>query len=100
MMNKGDGFILKLEYTINGQSIKENQFEEIEFSLGSLRFYLSKGDIYWDNGAYKIKLSQEQTFKLKSIEPYQIRFKRIGSEPFSSTIKQFKIGEVISQKVI
>lgn len=61
-MNKGDTITIFLNYTVDGVPIAENDFDEIEFSIGSKRYTLTGEDIVWDEsaGAYKIALYPSQ----------------------------------------
>lgn len=56
MANRGDTLPIVLDYTINGTPIEEWDLDEIEFTLGSRQFLLSKGDITQDPTTGKYQL--------------------------------------------
>lgn len=100
-MNKGDTITIYLNYTVDGVPIAENDFDEIEFSIGSKRYTLTDEDIVWDEsaGAYKIALSQDDTFSLGYDNRYQIRLKK-DSTVVSSGISVLSLGPTISKETI
>ena len=118
-MNRGDTSYLMLNYTINGDPLIEGGYEEIELQLNSERNFanvkklLSKGDIHWgtvdytDNEGqpqsftgYYARLSQEETFKLNDGSVHaQIRV-LLNGDVGSSAIEDFRLGQVLSEKVL
>ena len=96
-MNSGDTIEILLNYTIDGQPIRQGDFDEIEFSIGTMRYTLTGGDIVWDSeqNAYIVNLPQKDTLALAGTNPYQTRLKKDG-KVVSSGIKIIKIGESIS----
>ena len=101
-MNKGDTLYIELAYKVDGEPLKQGDWDEIEFSLGNKQYTLTGGDIIWDIelGCYCVFIDQEDTFNLNNIkDSYQIRLKK-GREVVSDKIKPFIIGESISRKVI
>lgn len=100
-MNKGDALPIVLGYTINGEDITEEQFDEIEFMIGPNRYLLSTGDIVWDSeiNHYVVFLDQSESFKLERVAKCQCRFKT-EDRVFSSKIKYIGVGDTMSDEVI
>lgn len=100
-MNKGDTITIYLNYTVDGVPIAENDFDEIEFSIGSKRYTLTGEDIVWDEsaGAYKVALSQADTFALGYDSRYQVRLKK-DNTVISSGISVLSLGPTISKETI
>lgn len=101
MANRGDTLPIILDYTINGIPIEEWDLDEIEFTLGSRQFLLSKGDIALDptTGKYQLVIGQATALKLGGATRYHVRFKKDG-EVTSSDIGTMKIGASLSTSVI
>ena len=101
-MNQGDALYIALDYKVNGESITENQFDEIEFCIGENRYLLSEGQIVWNEDAqkYYIFVNQLETFKLQRnpIE-YQLRLRK-GEEVISTPVEKLTVGKTISTKRI
>ena len=99
--NKGDTINIYLNYTLYGNPILEGDLDEIEFTMGSHRYTLTDGDIVWDDNAqlYMVKMSQEDTFDLKSTTRYQLRV-RSGNDVGSTDVEESELGDVLSKVVI
>ncbi|MBQ6679562.1 MAG: hypothetical protein IJM76_06015 [Lachnospiraceae bacterium] len=97
----GDAVVVRLGYLVNGQEMREGEYDELEFSFGDLRFTLSGGDITWNQelGAYCVFLTQTQTFGLGDVAPYQLRVK-VGDLVGASKMRYKKIGKVKSDQVL
>lgn len=106
-MNKGDTLTISLGYTINGQPIASDQFEEIEFQINSEggscshKYLLSKGDIYWDQETekYKVDIKETESFRFTDTIKYQTRFFD-GVNVISSAIGTMNIGDALSRTEI
>lgn len=101
IVKHGNTLRLILGYFVNGKPITEGMCEEMEFSIGSLKFYLSQDDIVWsalDNG-YEVRMTQEQTFGFPDVVPYQLRVK-VDGEVGGSDVEYLDIGQTISQEVL
>ena len=117
-MNRGDTVCLMLNYELNGQSLVEGAYQEMEFQINnensskSIKKLLSDGGIKWatvtydNNGAedtftgYVVNLSQDETFKLSAGQStVQLRIK-MNNEVGSSATSTFDLGAVLSAKVI
>lgn len=98
-MNKGDALLIELDYTVNGEALKEGEWDDIEFALNSKSYSLSNGDIYWDGEAYVCYLSEADTFDLRFTNIYQLRLAKDGYV-ISSPITQWRVGGVLSKKYI
>ena len=81
--NRGDTIDITLAYTVNGQPIEENQFDEIEVYIGENRYLLTDGDIVWNNeqGMYTLFVDQEDSFKLTNKTASLIVNPRLLPEP-------------------
>ncbi len=101
MKNKGDTLDFELAYTVDGEPITEDQFDEIEFCIGAKRYTLTGGDITWDDSIarYTLSVSQADSFSLETVADYQVRFKA-GSTVISTSKKKFVLGGTISETVI
>ena len=105
-MNEGDTLKIILNYTVDGQPIEENQFDEIEFSIGNKRYTLASG-VTWDSGIskYTIFISQADSFALgtymgrNGFVYYQLRL-RSGVDVVSTKKKKLFLGDTISDKII
>jgi len=117
-MNRGDTVSLMLDYQLNGESLVEGAYDEIELQINnqnsskSIKKRLSEGTIQWKtinynlNGSiesytgYVAELSQEETFKLSAGQStVQLRV-RIGNQVGSSDTTTFTLGAVLSSTVI
>ena len=100
-MNHGDTIKIVLAYEVDGEPITENQFDEIEFCIGSKRFTLSGGGVTWDSteSAYTVWLTQTDTFTMPMSVPYQTRFKS-GDDVISSGEATLDLGNTISRIVL
>ena len=102
-MNRGDTVKIILDYTVDGAPIAENDFDEIEFTIGSKRYTLTgqTPGVVWDGdlGAYTVTLSQADTMALQGRNNYQIRLKK-GSSVVSSGISTLTLGKSISRTTI
>ena len=118
-MNRGDTSFLMLNYTINGDPLIENTYEEIELTINKATSFrcvkklLSKGEIEWGTlnyvdseghpqtfTGYYAHLSQEETFKLQQGEnEVQLRILD-GDEVGSSAVSSITLGEVLSSEVL
>lgn len=116
-MNRGDTSFLMLNYTLNGDPLVEDAYQEIELTINEessfrcVKKMLSKGEIGWgtltyeDNGTqtftgYYAHLSQEETFKLQQgINDVQLRILD-NNEVGSSAISSMELGRVLSSEVL
>ena len=118
LFNEGDTTLLLLDFTINGQPMEEDAYDELELQFNeqcsntSVRKLLSAGDIVWGTATYEeddeIKnftgyvcpLTQEETFKLREgITKCQLRV-MLDGEVGSSEIIQFGLGDTLSREVL
>ena len=118
-MNRGDTSFLMLDYTINGDPLVVDTYQEIELTINKeasfrcVKKLLSKGEIEWgtlnyvdDEGhpqtftGYYSHLSQEETFKLQQGKnEVQLRI-LAGDEVGSSAVSSITLGEVLSSEVL
>lgn len=118
-MNRGDTSFLMLDYTINGDPLVENAYNEIELTINEdssfrcVKKLLSKGEITWgsityddDQGqpqtftGYYAHLDQEETFKLQSgTNEVQLRILS-NDEVGSSAVSTMELGRVLSSEVL
>ena len=118
-MNRGDTAYLMLNYTINGDPLQENAYQEIELQINrqsssdSIKKLLSDNSIRWgtltyeDNEGhtqsftgYYASLSQEETFSLSAGKSnVQLRI-MVNDEVGSSDVSSFDLGQVLSTKVL
>lgn len=98
-MNKGDALLIELDYTVNGESLQEGEWDDIEFALNDKSYSLSNGDIYWDGEAYVCYLSEADTFDLRFTNIYQLRLAKDGYV-ISSPITTWRVGGVLSKKYL
>lgn len=117
-MNRGDTGYLMLNYTLNGDPLEENAYQEIELQINSqagprsVTKLLSKGDIRWGTLSYEDKgvqktftgyyasFSQEETFKLsvgKSLVQLRIM---VNDEVASSAVSDLTLGETLSGSIL
>lgn len=118
IFNEGDTACLMLNYNLNGSSLVEGAYQEIEFQINpqgsklSIKKLLSKGEIEWatvtyeeDNETqtftgYVVYLSQEDTFKLMNGKARcQLRI-MVNDEVGSSAISRLNIGDSLSCEVL
>lgn len=99
--NKGDTIKTYLNFQVDGTQVTEGMLDEIEYTLGSKSYYLSTGDIQWDDNAsmYAVFIPQADTFNLKSTTMYQLRV-RMGEDVGSTDVMEADMGDVLSRKVI
>ena len=118
-MNRGDTSFLMLDYTINGDPLYEDSYQEIELTINEessfrcVKKLLSKGEIEWgtlnyvdDEGhsqtftGYYAHLSQEETFKLQQgANEVQLRI-LASDEVGSSAVSSMTLGKVLSSEVL
>ena len=117
-MNRGDTVSLMLDYQLNGQSLVEGAYDEIELQINnqssskSIKKRLTEGTIEWKTieyntdgmtntfTGYVAELDQEETFKLSAGQStVQLRI-RIGNQVGSSETSMFSLGAVLSSTVI
>lgn len=117
-MNRGDTVSLMLDYQLNGESLVEGAYDEMELQINnqssskSIKKLMTAGDIVWKtitytlNGTtesftgYVVELSQDETFKLSAGQStVQLRV-RIGDKVGSSENSTFSLGAVLSSQVI
>lgn len=117
-MNRGDTVSMMLDYQLNGESLVEDAYDEIELQINNessskaIKKRLSDGSIQWKtitynlNGSiesftgYVTELTQEETFKLSAGQStVQLRV-RIGNQVGSSDTSTFSLGAVLSSTVI
>ena len=109
-MNRGDTLSFVLDFSVNFEPLEKDAYSEIELQINeeggtrkNLKLLLSKGDIQWDDeqGKYIVTLSQEDTFGLPNEMSYQLRLLSADSdEVYSSPIGHFRLGDVLSKKVL
>lgn len=120
IFNRGDTAYLLLNYTLNGEPLQQDAYQEIEFqinkqgNLNAIKKLYSTGDIFWSSDftyvdeegqeqsfvGYVCKLSQEETFALSDgISDVQLRV-MLNDEVGSSAYSQLDIGKVLSRKVL
>ena len=117
--NRGDTAILMLNYTINGDPLVEDAYQEIELQINrengseSIKKLLSDGSIEWgtlsyedDEGhsqtftGYYCALNQQETFSLSAGRAnVQLRI-LVSDEVGSSAISSFELGQTLSAKVL
>jgi len=99
--NRGDTLYIELDYTVNGEPLKDGEWDEIEFSFGENRFLLSDGTVEWNPDAekYCIWVDQSQSFNLNTRTEYQLRLRK-GRDVISTKTKRVTIGDSISREVI
>lgn len=117
-MNRGDTVSLMLDYQVNGQSLTQGAYSEIELQINnensskSIKKLLSDGGIRWgtvtyyNDGAentftgYIADLTQDETFKLSAGQSMvQLRVK-VGNDVGSSDNTMFTLGSVLSSRVL
>ena len=118
-MNRGDTSFLMLNYTINGDPLIENTYEEIELTINKeasfrcVKKLLSKGEIEWGTlnyvdseghsqtfTGYYAHLSQEETFKLQQGKN-EVQLRILASDEVgSSAVSSITLGEVLSSEVL
>lgn len=113
-MNRGDTVALMLNYLVNGASIGQGDFDDIELQINrdgsatSIKKLLSKGEIVWETleyaggtfTGYVVHLSQEETFALREGESQvQLRVLKRG-QVGSSEISDFSLDAVLSKQVL
>ena len=118
-MNRGDTSYLMLQYSINGEDLTEDTYDEIELTINedssfrSVKKLLSKGEIEWGTlnwidgegqsqtfMGYYAHLSQEETFRLQQGEnKIQLRILWEG-DVGSSAISSLTLGQVLSNEVL
>ena len=118
MFNEGDTTILMLNYTLNGEALTENSYQEMELqinpqgSFNAVKKLLSDGGIAWDSVSYEengttktftgyvVYLTQEETFKIrKGTATFQLRIMQ-NDEVGSSDITSMNVGDALSTKVL
>lgn len=117
-MNRGDTAYLMLNYTLNGDPLTEDSYQEIELQLNPQGFHsvkklMSKGEIGWGTLTYEDEhgdeqtftgyyahLDQEDTFALgDGINQVQLRV-MVSDEVGSSAISSVTLGAVLSREVL
>lgn len=117
-MNRGDTAYLMLDYTLNGDPLVEDAYQEIELQLNKqdsfeyVKKLLSENEIRWGTLTYEdgnetktftgyyCRLSQEETFKLNEGKVRsQLRI-MLNDEVGSSAISDFDLGKCLSVKVL
>ena len=115
MPNRGDTLCLLLKYQLNGEDLVEGAYDEMEFQINNansqraIKKLYSKGEIKWgtvveDNGdtftGYLVDLDQNETFTLVTgPSTVQLRIKK-NDDVGSSAESTFKLGPVLSNKVL
>lgn len=118
-MNRGDTSYLMLDYTLNGDPLVVDTYQEIELTINEessfrcVKKLLSKGEIEWgtlnyddDEGhpqtftGFYAHLSQEETFKLQQgANEVQLRI-LASDEVGSSAVSSMTLGRVLSSEVL
>lgn len=98
-MNKGDALLLELDFTVNGESLKEGEWDDIELSLASKSYTLANGDIYWDGEHYVLFMTQEDSMKLSFTNVYQLRLQK-GDYVISSNVQKLRVGGGLSRLIL
>ena len=104
-----------LEYKYNGEDLVEGAYDEMEFQINNtnsqraMKKLLSKGEIIWGSAerkdgsiftGYMVKLDQKETFTLVTgPSTVQLRIKKDG-QVGSSDESTFKLGSVLSDKIL
>ena len=118
-MNRGDTAYLMLNYTLNGDPLVQDAYQEIELQIRSqenvsnVKKLMTQGEIEWgtltyedDHGVeqsftgYYAHLDQEDTFALgDGMNDVQLRV-MVSDEVGSSAIASMTLGAVLSRKVL
>lgn len=100
-IRRGQTALILLVYTVNGEPLADIAPDEIEFTFGGVQYYLTDGDIYFDDeeGYYAVFLSQETTLALKGVASYQLRVLKDGFVG-GSDIEYERIGNALSDVVL
>ena len=115
MPNRGDTLCLLLKYQLNGADLVEDAYDEMEFQINSassqraIKKLYSKGEVKWgtvveEDGnvftGYLVDLNQKETFALVTgPSTVQLRIK-IKDDVGSSKETTFKLGSVLSDKIL
>ena len=120
LFNRGDTAYFLLDYTVNGEAMVEDAYQDIELQINnqsvssSVKKQLSKNEIIWrENFRYKDKegvehsftgyvaaLTQVDTFKIKEGKAkVQLRV-LINDEVGSSDEQELDIGKILSKEVL
>lgn len=120
IFNRGDTAYLLLNYTVNGEPLVKDAYQELELQINiqgqyrSIKKLLSAGDIFWDeNYTYKDDQGQEQTFTgyittlnqedtfavSNGTSEIQLRV-MVNNEVGSSPIEKLMIGNALSSRVL
>lgn len=116
-MRQGDTICLMLDYQINGQSLVEGAYDEIELQINkqgtnkAIKKLLSNGEITWETVTYNdggteqeftgyvVRLTQNETFNLGAFLQCQLRIK-MDDEVGSSGMTDVDLGDVLSTQVL
>lgn len=101
LLRHGQTAVIRLDYTVNGQSLFSYDPDELEFSFGGKSYLLSDGGIVWDEDeqALVIYLDQTDTNALPATCSYQLRVLKDGQVGISS-IGYIKVGMALSTAVL
>ena len=99
VIRKGQTATILLAYTVNGESLVDIAPDELEFTFGGVKYYLSDGDISLDEDGYSVYLSQEATMALPAVASYQLRVLKDGNVGVSD-IEYERIGKALSEAIL
>ncbi len=100
-IRRGQTALIRLEYTVNEEPLADFTADELEFTFGAEKYYLSDGGIYFNDEeqAYCVFITQEQSFALPLVVSYQLRILKDG-EVAPSDIEYMSIGDSLSDVVL
>lgn len=110
LIHQGDSYSIYLDYYINNEPLT-NEYADLEFTIKALdqngisrtlQFYLSKGEIQWDDdeGKFYISLSQEETFLFNEAIVYQLRVYLENGDVYADDVNCSEVGKSLSKKVL
>lgn len=98
-MVQGDAYNIDITIRNYGEPVTADDVETVEITLLSItRLY--PGDVTYSDGKFHFPVSQEETFRLPSICPMQVRVKYTGGDVVGSQIQTVNVASSISKVVL
>ena len=96
---QGDSYPIPVDITQDGMAVTPEMVDEVEITVGSdVRKTYSSGGVYYDDGQWYFRLSQEETFQMDG-EEVILRIKYPRGDVLGARIGIINASE-IQQKVV
>lgn len=101
-MMAGDAFGLPIEISLDDRIATDNDFENVEVFIGNVGKTMSKDEVDYDKegNAFIVKLSQDDTYRLRGKNSVQVRVKFANGEVLGEEAGMLVIGGSLSKAVL